>query len=435
MKANIVNVVGTQWGDEGKGKVIDVIASKADYVVRYQGGNNAGHTVIVNDQKFVLHLLPSGAVSNKTQCIIGAGVVVDLAVLNKEIEQIEKAGKNMDSLLIDNRAHIIMPYHIEIDKLNEQLLGEDKIGTTLRGIGPTYVDKFSRIGIRAEDLLNLESLEVKIDKSLKFKNAILKAHDYPQFKAKEVINQLKPLIDKLKFRITDTVNLLNDATNQDKTIILEGAQALMLDIDHGTYPFVTSSSPTSGGAAIGSGIAGNKINQIIGVAKAYTTRVGQGPFLTELNDEIGNILQTVGHEFGSTTGRPRRCGWLDLVVLKHAVKINGLTDIVLTKLDVLTNISQIKVAIGYKINGQIQEAMPSKIDLENIEVIYETLEGWSEDITKVKKFSDLPINAQKYVNYISEYLNTSITMISVGPERNQNIYCNNNLAKFGVTNE
>ena len=338
-------IVGTQWGDEGKGKIIDVLSPKADYIVRYQGGNNAGHTVVVNDDKFILHLLPSGIINSKGKCVIGAGVVVDIDVLLEEIAVLEKRGMKLDNLFIDERAHIIMPYHIEIDKAKEEAMGENKIGTTQRGIGPCYIDKIARNGIRIGDLLEPERFRDKLTWNVLEKNDMLVRYGKPTFDLEELYNKFMELADKIKFRIIDGVVEINEAIEEKKLVLFEGAQALMLDIDYGTYPYVTSSSPTAGGVTTGVGVSPRKIERILGVMKAYVTRVGEGPFPTEQDNEIGEKLRAIGHEYGATTGRPRRCGWLDLVIGRYAVLINGLTDIVLTKIDVLTGFEKIKVAV------------------------------------------------------------------------------------------
>ncbi|WP_156683483.1 adenylosuccinate synthase [Oceanivirga miroungae] len=416
-------IVGTQFGDEGKGKIIDVLAPEADYVVRFQGGNNAGHTVVIGEEKFILHLLPSGIMSSKGKCIIGAGVVVDPVVLLKEIDEIEKRGLKVDKLYIDERAHVIMPYHIAIDKAKEEELGENKIGTTLRGIGPCYNDKISRNGIRMGDLLDKERFASKLSWNLKEKNDLLTRYGKKTFDYDKIFNMYLELADKLKDKIIDGVYEVNEAIKDGKKVLFEGAQAMMLDIDHGTYPYVTSSSPTSGGVCIGSGVAPNKLNRIIGVMKAYTTRVGEGPFPTELDNELGENLRQIGHEYGATTGRPRKCGWLDLVMGKYTVMIDGLTDIVLTKLDVLTGLDKIKVAVAYEIDGKKYMTYPSWIRKSTkVKVIYKELDSWTEDISKITNYDDLPENCKKYVEFIEKELDTKISMISVGPERTQNIY-------------
>ena len=414
---------GTQWGDEGKGKIIDVLSPKADYIVRYQGGNNAGHTVVVNDDKFILHLLPSGIINSKGKCVIGAGVVVDIDVLLEEIAVLEKRGMKLDNLFIDERAHIIMPYHIEIDKAKEEAMGENKIGTTQRGIGPCYIDKIARNGIRIGDLLEPERFRDKLTWNVLEKNDMLVRYGKPTFDLEELYNKFMELADKIKFRIIDGVVEINEAIEEKKLVLFEGAQALMLDIDYGTYPYVTSSSPTAGGVTTGVGVSPRKIERILGVMKAYVTRVGEGPFPTEQDNEIGEKLRAIGHEYGATTGRPRRCGWLDLVICRYAVLINGLTDIVLTKIDVLTGFEKIKVAVGYEIDGKVHTSYPGNLRKSKpLKIVYEELDGWMEDITQIKNYEELPENCKKYIEYIENKLNCNVSMVSVGPERSQNIY-------------
>ena len=416
-------IVGTQWGDEGKGKIIDVLSPKADYIVRYQGGNNAGHTVVVNDDKFILHLLPSGIINSKGKCVIGAGVVVDIDVLLEEIAVLEKRGMKLDNLFIDERAHIIMPYHIEIDKAKEEAMGENKIGTTQRGIGTCYIDKIARNGIRIGDLLEPERFSDKLTWNVLEKNDMLVRYGKPTFDLEELYNKFMELADKIKFRIIDGVVEINEAIEEKKLVLFEGAQALMLDIDYGTYPYVTSSSPTAGGVTTGVGVSPRKIERILGVMKAYVTRVGEGPFPTEQDNEIGEKLRAVGHEYGATTGRPRRCGWLDLVIGRYAVLINGLTDIVLTKIDVLTGFEKIKVAVGYEIDGKVHTSYPGNLRKSKpLKIVYEELDGWMEDITQIKNYEELPENCKKYIEYIENKLNCNVSMVSVGPERSQNIY-------------
>ena len=416
-------IVGTQWGDEGKGKIIDVLSPKADYIVRYQGGNNAGHTVVVNDDKFIPHLLPSGIINSKGKCVIGAGVVVDIDVLLEEIAVLEKRGMKLDNLFIDERAHIIMPYHIEIDKAKEEAMGENKIGTTQRGIGPCYIDKIARNGIRIGDLLEPERFRDKLTWNVLEKNDMLVRYGKPTFDLEELYNKFMELADKIKFRIIDGVVEINEAIEDKKLVLFEGAQALMLDIDYGTYPYVTSSSPTAGGVTTGVGVSPRKIERILGVMKAYVTRVGEGPFPTEQDNEIGEKLRAIGHEYGATTGRPRRCGWLDLVIGRYAVLINGLTDIVLTKIDVLTGFEKIKVAVGYEIDGKVHTSYPGNLRKSKpLKIVYEELDGWMEDITQIKNYEELPENCKKYIEYIENKLNCNVSMVSVGPERSQNIY-------------
>ena len=420
---NTYVVVGTQWGDEGKGKIIDVLAPKADYIVRFQGGNNAGHTVVVNDEKFILQLLPSGIINSKGKCIIGPGVVVDIEVLLKEINELEKRGKNLDNLFIDERAHLIMPYHIEIDKAREEARGENKIGTTQRGIGPCYIDKIARNGIRTGDLLEMDRFKDKLEWNIKDKNDMLQRYGKETFELEALYEKYVDLAQKIKHRIIDAVSEVNEAVDNNKTVLFEGAQALMLDIDYGTYPYVTSSSPTAGGAAVGAGVSPRKIERVLGVMKAYTTRVGEGPFPTEEDNETGEILRKTGGEYGSNTGRPRRCGWLDLVIGKYGVMINGLTDIVLTKLDVLDGFDKVKIAVAYEIDRKRYANYPPNLrKSKEIKVIYEEFDGWKEDISKIKNYDELPENCKKYIKFIEEFLGCPVSMVSVGPERTQNIY-------------
>lgn len=417
-------VVGTQWGDEGKGKIIDVLAHKADYVVRFQGGNNAGHTVVVNGEKFILHLLPSGMLHGNGKCVIGPGVVVDPKVLLHELSTLEEKGAKVDHLFISDRAHLIMPYHIQLDIAKEEARGENKIGTTKRGIGPCYSDKIARCGIRAVDLLDMEAFGRKLKINLDEKNELFtKIYNTEAMDYDTIMADFTEYAEKLKHRIADFVPEINEALDNDKVVMFEGAQAMMLDINYGTYPYVTSSSPTSGGVTTGVGVAPSKIDRVIGVMKAYTTRVGEGPFVTELNDETGEKLRSVGSEFGATTGRPRRCGWLDGVVGNYAVMINGLTDVVVTKIDVLSGMDELKICVGYEIDGKVWTTIPSAIEMtEKATPVYETLPGWSEDITGMREYDELPENCKKYVARMEEIIGCEITMISVGPDRSQNIF-------------
>lgn len=417
-------VVGLQWGDEGKGKITDVLSAKSDYVVRFQGGNNAGHTVYVGKDKFVLHLLPSGVLQCKGKCILGNGVVIDPKAFLEEIEALEEKGQSTDHVFISRRAHIIMPYHILYDTYREEAAGTDKIGTTKRGIGPCYEDKVARVGIRAIDLLNPEVLKEKLKINIEIKNAIFeKLYNKPPMDFDEIYQQCLEYGDILKDRIIYTERELNDAIDEGKNVLFEGAQALMLDIDFGTYPFVTSSSPSTGGVCIGAGVPPNKLQHLIGVAKAYCTRVGNGPFVTELDDEVGERIRTIGHEFGATTGRPRRSGWLDLVALRHACMINGITHLVITKLDVLSGFDKIKVCTAYKTedNQEIDYFTSSTTKLDLYEPVYAEVDGWQEDITKINTFDELPENAQKYIKFIEDYLGIEVYLVSVGPDRSQNI--------------
>lgn len=419
-------VVGLQYGDEGKGKITDILSAKSDYVVRFQGGNNAGHTVHAGGDKFVLHLLPSGVLQSKGKCIIGNGVVVDPQNFFDEIGVLADRGLATDHVFISQRAHIVMPYHILLDAYREEAAGDGKIGTTKRGIGPCYEDKFARIGIRAIDLLNPSVLEEKLKKNLEVKNALFeKLYNKPRLEFQVMYDTYLAFGKRLKSRILNSVLEVNQAVDAGKNVLFEGAQALMLDIDHGTYPYVTSSSPSTGGVCSGAGIAPNKLKNLIGVTKAYCTRVGNGPFITELFDEVGEKLRKVGHEFGATTGRSRRCGWLDLVALNHACMINGITHLVITKLDVLSGFDKIKVCTKYQTeDGEIIDYhTASTTELAKYTPIYEELDGWSEDITGITKREDLPVNAQKYVQYMEDYLKIESYLISVGPDRTQNIIC------------
>lgn len=417
-------VVGTQWGDEGKGKIIDVLADRADYVVRFQGGNNAGHTVVVNGEKFILHLLPSGMLHGNGKCIIGPGVVVDPKVLLKELDTLEEKGAKIDHLFISDRAHIIMPYHVRIDELNEEASGANKIGTTKRGIGPCYADKINRVGIRAVDFLNMDIFAEKLKRFLTEKNEIItKIYGAEPLSYEQILADYTGYADRLRHRIIDSIPEINKALDEDKLVLFEGAQAMMLDINYGTYPYVTSSSPTTGGVTTGAGVSPRKITKGIGVMKAYTTRVGEGPFVTELTDELGEKLRQIGGEYGATTGRPRRCGWLDLVVGKYAVDINGLTDIVITKIDVLSGLDTVKICVAYEIDGKRYDYVPASTEiLYRAKPIYEELPGWQEDISQMKTYDELPENCKKYIKRMEEILRCPISVVSVGPDRSQNIH-------------
>lgn len=416
-------LVGAQWGDEGKGKATDLLGDKVDYVVRYQGGNNAGHTVVIGDKKFALHLLPSGILTPGCTPVIGNGVVVDLEVLFREIDGLNEKGVDTSRLLISANAHIITPYHVTVDKVSERFLGKRAIGTTGRGIGPTYGDKMGRLGIRVQDLFDPSILLQKVEGALKQKNELLvKVYNRAAIKPQEVVDHLLSFADRLRPMVSDTALVLNQALEKGKTVLLEGGQGTLLDVDHGTYPFVTSSNPTAGGAATGSGIGPTRIKSVIGILKAYTTRVGAGPFPTELFDEWGERLRSVGGEFGTTTGRERRCGWFDAPVARYATRINGLTDIFLTKLDVLTGIKEIPVCVAYEVDGKRVDEVPvSQTDFHHAKPIYEVYPGWDEDITGAKRFEDLPKNAQDYVRVLENLSGTRISAIGVGPDRNATI--------------
>jgi adenylosuccinate synthase len=416
-------LVGAQWGDEGKGKATDLLGDRVDYVVRYQGGNNAGHTVVIGDKKFALHLLPSGILTPGVIPVIGNGVVIDLAVLFHELDGLTEKGVDVSRLMISANAHIITPYHVTIDKVSERFLGKRAIGTTGRGIGPTYGDKVGRLGIRVQDLFDESILRQKVEASLAQKNQLLsKVYNRASIKVDEVVSELLAHAERLRPMVADTALELHKALEANKTVLLEGGQGTLLDVDHGTYPFVTSSSPIAGGATIGSGIGPTKIDSVIGILKAYTTRVGAGPFPTELFDEWGAFLREKGFEFGTTTGRERRCGWFDAPVARFATRINGLTDIFLTKLDVLTGIKEIPVCVAYEVDGKRTEEIPvSQSDFHHSKPIYEIFPGWDEDITSVKTFEDLPKNAQDYVLALEKLSGTRISAIGVGPDRNATI--------------
>jgi len=417
-------VVGLQYGDEGKGKITDVLSAKSDYVVRFQGGDNAGHTVYAGEEKFVLHLLPSGVLQCPGKCFIANGVVVNPKSFLKEIAQIEEKGMRTDHVFISRRAHVIMPYHLLLDQYREEEEGGTQIGTTKKGIGPCYEDKIARIGIRMVDLLNPEVLAEKIRKNLKIKNSLFEKYfDKPALDFDEIYNEFIEIGKKLQDRIVDTEVELNHAIHDGKNILFEGAQALMLDIDFGTYPYVTSSSPSTGGVCAGAGVPPTSLQNLIGVAKAYTTRVGNGPFPTELLDELGEQMRATGHEYGATTGRPRRTDWLDLVSLKHATMINGINNLVITKLDVLSGIPTLKVATQYRTedNKVIDYFTSSTTKLYDYEPIYQELPGWEEDISHARSYDELPQNAKNYIEFIEKYLGINVYLVSVGPERTQNI--------------
>lgn len=417
-------VVGTQWGDEGKGKVVDVLSEHADTIVRFQGGNNAGHTVIVNGEKFILHLLPSGVLHQEAKCVIGPGVVVDPFVLLEEIRMLEERGLSCDHIRISDRAHIIMPYHIYQDELQEQHSGAKKIGTTKRGIGPCYADKYARHGIRMCDLKDFAVFEEKARRFLADKNLLFtQIYGGEAMDADEMIARFSAIRDQIVSRLCESVSEVNRDLDEGKDVLFEGAQAAMLDINYGTYPYVTSSSPTSAGVCTGAGVAPSRISQVIGVVKAYSTRVGEGPFVTELNDETGERIRANGGEFGATTGRPRRCGWLDLNVVKHAALINGLTDIVLTKIDVLSGLDELYVCVAYDVDGVRYDYMPSSLeDIARAKPVYQVFDGWDEDITKAATFDELPENCQAYVRFIEDFIGVRVSMISVGPDRVNNIF-------------
>lgn len=418
-----VVLIGAQWGDEGKGKITDYLADQADVIVRYQGGNNAGHTVIVDGAEYKLHLIPSGIIGQEKTCVIGNGVVVDPVVLLSEIEYLKEKGLSADNLRISSRAHVIMPYHKLLDALQEQCRGEGRLGTTRRGIGPCYVDKVARCGIRVGDLLSREVLREKLEASLREKNAVIgKVYGEEPFDAGELAETYHGYGRTIERYVIDSVAYLNSELENGQRILLEGAQGTLLDIDHGTYPFVTSSSPVAGGACPGAGIGPTRIRRVIGVTKAYLTRVGEGPFPTELTDELGGTLREAGAEFGTTTGRPRRCGWFDAVLMRYAVRVNGITDIALTKLDVLDGLSSIRVCTAYRSAGGTTRDIPADLrEFAGCEPVYETLPGWQETTTGITEYDKLPAAARAYVARIEELSGAPVSIIAVGPERGQTI--------------
>ena len=422
---SVTVLVGSQWGDEGKGKIVDILSEKYDIVTRYQGGANAGHTVEIGNNKYILHLIPSGILREGVVCVIGNGVVIDPTALLDEIALLEKNNIKVDGrLFISHNAHLIMPYHKLLDSIQES--GENKIGTTGRGIGPCYIDKYARKGIKIVDLLNKKALEEKIRKNLEEKNNLLKkVYEKEELNVEEIIHQYLEFDKKIDKYIKDVPAYLNNAIAKGKSILLEGAQGALLDVDHGTYPFVTSSSPTSGGACTGTGIPPNKINNVIGIVKAYTTRVGYGPFPTELLDDDGEKLRKIGVEFGATTGRPRRCGWFDAFLVHYSVMINGIDEVAITKLDVLSDFPEIKVCTGYKLNGKLLKSFPTDFErLQIITPVYETLKGWKMDISNCRSFADLPIQTKEYLTFISKQAGMKIKIVSVGPKRDQTFYMN-----------
>ena len=418
-------VIGTQWGDEGKGKATDQLGDRVDYTVRYSGGNNAGHTLVVNGEKYALHLLPSG-ILNPGVPVIGNGVVVDLGVLFSEIDALEARGVDTSRLVISANAHIIAPYHKVLDKVTERFLGKRKIGTTGRGVGPAYADKINRVGIRIQDLLDEQLLRDKVEAALAAKNqSLVKIYNQLAIDPGEVADELLSYADRVRPMVRDVARELNDALDAGKLVVFEGAQAHHLDVDQGTYPYVTSSNPTAAGATTGGGVGPTRINRTIGIAKAYTTRVGEGPFPTELFDDDGERLRQAGGEFGATTGRPRRCGWFDALVVEQAVKINGFTDVFLTKLDILSGWEKIPVCVAYEVDGVRHDHMPmTQSDFHHATPVYEYLDGWAEDISGARTFDELPPTCQAYVKRLEELIGCRISGIGVGPGREQSVAIN-----------
>lgn len=418
-----VIIVGTQWGDEGKGKIVDYLANKAQYVVRSQGGSNAGHTVVVDNVKYKLRLLPSGILHKDIVCIIGNGVVIEPKVFLSEIDGLIEKKVNMSNLKISNRAHVLMPYHKILDELQEEDLGENKLGTTKNGIGPCYMDKASRLGIRIVDLMNKEVFAKKLKFNVELKNKLLKKlYNHEGINYEELLKEYLEYAERLRPYVADTTTILNKAIKEKKNILFEGAQATMLDLDHGTYPFVTSSYPAAGGACTGSGVGPRKIDNVIGVVKAYSTRVGEGPFPSELFDDVGQFIRDKGGEYGTVTGRARRCGWLDACVIKYASYINGLDSVAITRLDILDELEKLKICVAYKYNGEILEDYPADLDiLSKVEPVYEEFDGWKTSTTNIREYDKLPENAKKYLKRLSEVIDTEISIVSVGAGRDETI--------------
>ncbi|MEH7546773.1 adenylosuccinate synthase [Neobacillus vireti] len=416
-----VVVVGTQWGDEGKGKITDFLSENAEVIARYQGGNNAGHTIKFNGETYKLHLIPSGIFNKEKISVIGNGMVVDPKALVAELAYLHEKGVTTDNLRISNRAHVILPYHIKLDEVEELRKGANKIGTTKKGIGPAYMDKAARVGIRIADLLDREIFEEKLEQNLEEKNRLFeRIYETEGFKKEDILDEYYEYGQQVKKYVCDTSVVLNDALDEGKRVLFEGAQGVMLDIDQGTYPFVTSSNPVAGGVTIGSGVGPSKITHVVGVCKAYTSRVGDGPFPTELNNEIGNRIREVGREYGTTTGRPRRVGWFDSVVVRHARRVSGLTDLSLNSIDVLTGIETLKICTAYRYKNEVITEYPANLRiLSQCEPIYEELPGWTEDITGVKSLDELPLNARHYVERVTQLTGVPLTTFSVGPDRTQ----------------
>ncbi|GIN21971.1 MAG TPA: adenylosuccinate synthase [Bacillus bacterium] len=416
-----VVVVGTQWGDEGKGKITDFLSENAEVIARYQGGNNAGHTIQFNNVTYKLHLIPSGIFYKNKISVIGNGMVVDPKALVQELEYLHGHSISTDNLRISNRAHVILPYHLKIDEVEEERKGANKIGTTKKGIGPAYMDKAARIGIRIADLLDREVFEEKLTRNLKEKNRLLERfYETEGFKLEDILDEYYEYGQQFKDYVCDTSVVLNDALDEGKRVLFEGAQGVMLDIDQGTYPFVTSSNPVAGGVTIGSGVGPTKIDHVVGVCKAYTSRVGDGPFPTELKDEVGDKIREVGREYGTTTGRPRRVGWFDSVVVRHARRVSGLTDLSLNSIDVLTGIETVKICTAYDYKGTLIKEYPANLNiLKDCKPVYEELPGWTEDITGCKTLDELPANARHYLERVSQLTGVPLSIFSVGPDRSQ----------------
>jgi len=429
----IIVIIGAQWGDEGKGKVVDLLADRFDVVSRYQGGHNAGHSVYVGDKAFVLRLLPSGIIHPDKTCVLGNGMVIDPKAFFEEVDQISEKGISVtpDRLKVSSRAHLIMPYHRALDHTSEERLGNEKIGTTLRGIGPAYEDKAGRRGIRVADALSPEVLRMRIERNLEEANRIIVLFGQQPLRADEIYDEIAPLVERLRPFVTETSHFLSEARKQNKKILLEGAQATLLDVDHGTYPYVTSSNPTAGGASVGAGIPPHHITGVLGIVRTYATRVGEGPFPTEmLEDEqdVADLIRERGNEYGSVTRRPRRCGWFDAVATRYAAELNGFDSIALTKLDVLDTMAEIKICTGYEVDGKRVDTFPAvSSDLRQIKAVYETLPGWQSDTLGVTSFEKLPENARRYVEFLSDQIGVEIGLISTGPERDQTVIMNDSV--------
>jgi adenylosuccinate synthase len=425
--SKVIAVIGAQWGDEGKGKIVDLLAERFDIVARYQGGHNAGHSVQVGDQSFVLHLLPSGIVHRGKTCVLGSGMVIDPKAFFVEADRLMEQGIEVSPqrVKISSRAHLILPYHRALDHTSEERLGNEKVGTTLRGIGPAYEDKAGRRGIRTADALAPDVLRSRIERNLEDANRIIEAYGGERLDADEIFNEMSVLTERLAPFIADTTHFLNVAASEGRSILLEGAQATLLDVDHGTYPFVTSSNTIAGGAIIGTGLAPNRLTGVLGIVRTYTTRVGEGPFPTEMlagEEELGQLIRERGREYGASTGRPRRCGWFDAFATRYAAEINGFTSVALTKLDVLDTLDEIKVCTGYKLDGRVCESLPPvSSDLRRVEQIYATLPGWQSSTLGVTEMKSLPENARRYVEFLSKQIGTEIGLVSTGPERTQTI--------------
>ena len=424
-----VVISGTQWGDEGKGKIVDYLAAQADTVVRFQGGSNAGHTVSVNGEEYKLRLMPSGILYKGTNCVIANGVVFDPQVFLEEVDAMQKRGVDTSNIHISNRAHVVMPWHKLFDELNENLRGDKKIGTTKRGIGPCYIDKADRIGIRVCDLIEVEEFAEKCRDILTQKNLILqKVYNHAPLNYEEILSEYQSYAEKIAPYVCDTITFLNNEIDTGKKILFEGAQATMLDIDYGTYPYVTASHPISGGVGVGAGVAPKKIDKVVGVVKAYCTRVGEGPFPTEQLNEIGDKLRNAGHEFGTVTGRPRRTGWLDACVVKYAGQLSGIDYMAVTRLDILDGFDEIKMCVAYEVDGKIINEIPACLKiLAKVKPVYEIFEGWKVDISKIRRYEDLPDNAKKYLERMSEVTKIDLGIVSVGPNRDQTIVVAENI--------